>query len=246
MYSFGPVVTLPVHQSPQTLLRSESSPDSDLEGKASVLSIPLSFQTGPFWHSAELCGISEGFWTCCCPAGHPLCPDPSQHGCEVGASRPLPRVVKHKPSSIVFSDKSEAAPHKDLIGPEDEEASSEHFGSDDKRGNVCDNCVSCELHRRFFISRRRRDTNRGKLKTKRGPSYIFQEAISSAEAKESGVSVHGEKVRFLFCYISFHCKDILLHLILFAGRDTQAKLFILFLFRCQETFNPPSHLLTHV
>ncbi|KAL7847384.1 hypothetical protein SRHO_G00223640 [Serrasalmus rhombeus] len=205
MYSFsGPVVTLPLHQSSQTLPRSASRPHSHLEEEALVLSVPLSFQTvgsRPFWQSAELCGQTECSWTCCCPASRSLCQDPDHHMTQVGASQPLPRVVKHKPSSIVFSDKSKAAQHHDLIRSECRLFNNEGSDGEASKDNSGDNededvyGVSLELQRQFLISHNRRDKNKAR---KVGPSHASLKTVqasSSTMAKDEGVTVSGEKVQ---------------------------------------------------
>ncbi|KAL6473287.1 hypothetical protein MHYP_G00194750 [Metynnis hypsauchen] len=206
MYGFsGPVVTLPLHQSSQTLPRSTSRPHSHLEEEALVLSVPLSFQTvgsRPFWQSAQLCGQTENSWTCCCPASRSLCQSSDHHMTQVEASQPLPRVVKHKPSSIVFSDKSKAAQHNDLIRSECRLFNNEGSDREESKDNSGDNededvyVVSLELQRQFLISHNRRDKNKAR---KVGPSHAsvktVQEASSSTTTKEEGVTVSSEQVQ---------------------------------------------------
>ncbi|KAK1800379.1 hypothetical protein P4O66_005608 [Electrophorus voltai] len=197
MYGFaGPVAALPVHHS------SAAGPRGPPQGGAVAPPLGLGFHTvgsRPFRQSGRLRGL----------AGHPGQP---------GAPRALPRVVRHKPSSIVFSDSTESIPPGDAVQPScrlftskgwDGELSSGQGGDDDDDG---DDRVSAELLRRFFISHKRRRARKGRTLT-RG-SKREQEASGAAltsegppQAKQDGLS--GSAGETLGRYCTLRCQRTL-------------------------------------
>lgn len=190
MFAFsGSVLTLPIPKNSQNIPRSASS---HLHGEAVPSSIQLTFQTvssKSFWHISKLY-------------------DP-RNLVLVEVSRPLPRVIKHKPSSIVFSERNGSINYDDLVGPEHELFGYENsdrslpsrVGDDDKYSNNDFSGVFPELHRQFIISQKRRSVHKSRLKRRR--SKEEQESLltetkqdtTSTEVMENKITFSEEQVR---------------------------------------------------
>lgn len=197
MFGFsGSVVTLPIPQNSQDIPRPASS---HLHGDSVPSSIQLTFQTvnsKSFWHIRKLYD----------PRSLVL----------VEVSRPLPRIIKHKPSSIVFSERNESIKDDDLISAEHELFSYESsdrrlssgVGEDDNYGNDDVSGVFPELHRQFIISQKRRSMHKARLKRRR--SKKEQESLltetkqdtTCTEVMEDKITFSKEQVR-VFYYTYF-------------------------------------------
>lgn len=130
----------------------------------------------------------------------------------VEVSRPLPRIIKHKPSAIVFSDRNESAQYNNLVRPEHKlfsyessDGGSPSGQGDDDDDNITDvvSGFSSGLHRQFIISQKRKSMYKARMKRRK--SKKEQEALptvtetkpetTSTEVKEEGITFSEEQVR---------------------------------------------------
>lgn len=201
MYGFsGSVVILPISQNSQTVLESASS---NLHAEVLPTSIRLSFQTMDpdlFWHLGRLCD--------------------SRNFVLVEVSRPLPRIIKHKPSSIVFSDRNESVQYDDLVRPEhklfnyesSDEGSPSRQGDDENNSSNDVSGVFPGLHRQFIISQKRKSMHKARLKRRwsrkeQEPSPTVKETkheTTSTEVKEDEITFSEEQVS-LCTAETFYC-----------------------------------------
>lgn len=190
MYGFsGSVVALPVPQNSQTILGSAFS---HLQGEILPPSTQLSFQTmgsKSLWHLGKLCD--------------------QRNFVLVEVSRPLPRIIKHKPSSIVFSERNDTVQYDDCVRPEHKPFNYESSdggspsGHEDNNSNDDASGVYPGLHRQFIISQKRKSIRRGRLRRRR--SRKEQDALPTVtetkpettvtEVKEDGITLNEEQVR---------------------------------------------------
>lgn len=195
MYDFsGSVVTLSVPQNSQNFPGSASS---HLQGEVLPPSIQLSFQTmssNSSWHIGKLCD--------------------QRNFVLVEFSRPLPRIIKHKPSSIVFSDRNDSIKYEDLVKPEhnlfnyesSDGGSPSGQGDDDNNSNDDISGGSPGLHRQYIISQKRKSIHKAKLKMRR--SRKEQEPLATVsdtkpkttrtEVKEGGITFSEDQVRVFY------------------------------------------------
>lgn len=187
MFGFsGSVVTLPITQNSQTVLRPASG---NVQGDVLPPSSQLSFQTmgsNLFWHLGKLCD--------------------SKNFVLVEVSRPLPRIIKHKPSSIVFSDRTESVQYDDLVRPEhklfnyessDEGSPSGQSDDGDDNSSNNDSGISPGLHRQFVISQKRKTMHKARLKRRR--SRKEQEplpAVTETKHETTSTEVKEDEITF--------------------------------------------------
>lgn len=131
----------------------------------------------------------------------------------VEVSRPMPRIIKHKPNAIVFSDKIKSIKYDDLLRPEHKLLNYESSDGGSPSGNSDDDNnrnddvsgVSPGLDRQFIINQRHKSMHKARLK--RG-SRKEQEPLptvtetkqetTSTEVKEDGITFREDQVRVFY------------------------------------------------
>lgn len=175
MYGFSSsVVTFPFSQNSQI---APGSASSHLNGGVLPPSVRLSFQIIDF----------KSFWDNLC--------DP-RNLVLVEVLRPLPRIIKHKPSAIVFSDRKNSVQYKDLVRPDNrlynykslDEVSPLRQSEDDDNSNTSG--PSSGLHRQFIISRKRRNMHKARIK-RRGLKKEQERLCTVRKTKQETLSSDG-------------------------------------------------------
>lgn len=135
-------------------------------------------------------------------------------------SRPMPCIIKHKPSSIVFSDRNESIKYDNLVRPEHKifnyESSNGEWpsgqGSDDNTDSNDDvSSAFPGLHRQFIISQKRRSMHKARLNRRRTkkdqkPSPTVTETkqeTMSTEVTVDEITLSPEEQVRVFYYIYF-------------------------------------------
>lgn len=126
----------------------------------------------------------------------------------VEVSRPLPRIIKHKPSAIVFSDRNESVQYNDPVRPAEsghplfnyessDGGSPSGQGDDDDKNNDDVRGLPSGLYRQFLISQKCKSMH--KARRKRRKSRKEKEAlptVTDTKPKTTSIQVMENRITF--------------------------------------------------